>query len=708
MAKKIVRYMNRELSWLEFNQRVLDEAQSPDVPLLEQLFFLTIVASNLDEFYMVRVGGLTLMEEAGITTPDAAGLSPAEQLKQIHQRSRRMIRSLYAAYRQMVPALAEHGIRRLLTSDLTPAQVDDLESRFLQSLFPVVTPMALRTGDAFPLLSNLGLYIIVKVGPEPRKRTPRYALVPLSKGLDRVIPIATDDGSHPFVLVEDVIQHFVGHLFPGQEILEAVPFRVTRNENIPVEDEFALDLVAEMKKVLRRRKTGDCVRLEIDQGASDATSAFLSGSLRVKDDAVLKVNGPLHLTDLRGLLATEGTEHLRYETWLPQGNPDIDPTQSIFSQIATRDIVVSHPFERFDPVVRLVQEAAEDPDVLAIKQILYRTSANSPIIAALRRAAENGKSVTVLVELKARFDEANNIEWARHLERNGVQVIYGIKGLKTHAKVCLVVRREVAGVVRYMHFRTGNYNDKTAKLYTDVGLLTRNPDLGMDASAFFNAVGGYSEPQQYLKLVQAPLSLRETLVDLIDGETERRRQGHKAQILAKMNSLVEPSVIEALYRASAAGVDVKLNVRGICCLRPGVKGLSQNIQVVSIVDRFLEHSRIFFFLHGGAKKMYISSADWMPRNLQRRIELMVPVEDSRCRKKLMHILKTCMNDSVKGRHILPDGGHIRPATKDSRKSGRAQEILYRDACSAAVEALQAKRTKFEPHLPPAADRVEQR
>ncbi|MBT3192736.1 MAG: polyphosphate kinase 1 [Verrucomicrobia bacterium] len=703
MAKKVIRYVNRELSWLEFNQRVLDEAQAPDVPLLEQLLFLTIVASNLDEFYMVRVGGLTLMEQAGITTPDVAELSPVEQLKRIHKRARRMICDIYGTYRQMIPALAEHGIRRLLIADLTPPQIDDIESRFLQTLFPVVTPMALRVGESFPMLSNLGLYMIVKLAPEPRKRTPRYALVPLSKGLDRLMPIAVGDGAHPYILVEDVIQHFVGHLFPGQEVLEAVPFRATRNADMQVKDEFAVDLVSEMEKVLRRRKTGGCVRLEIDKGASKTTTEFLSKLLHVKDEAVLKVDGPLHLTDFRALLGTEGTEHLRYETWLPQGNADIDPSKSIFSQIAARDIALSLPFERFDPIVKLVQEAADDPDVLAIKQVLYRTSSNSPIIKALRRAAENGKSVTVLVELKARFDEANNIEWARRLERNGVQVIYGIKGLKTHAKICLVVRREPEGVVRYMHFGTGNYNDSTAKLYTDVGLLTRNPDLGMDASAFFNAVGGYSEPQQYLKLVQSPISMLDTLVDLIDGETERKRQGHKAQILAKMNSLVDPTVIEALYRASAAGVDVRLNVRGICCLRPGVKGLSENIKVISIVDRFLEHSRIFYFLHGGAKKMYISSADWMPRNLKRRIELMVPVEDTRCRKKLMHVLKTCMNDSVKGRRIQPDGGHLLPAAEGSRKGGRSQESLYRGACDAAAEVRQAKRTKFEPHLPPGAD-----
>ena len=691
---------NRELSWLEFNQRVLDEAQSPDVPLLERLFFLTIVASNLDEFYMVRVGGLTLMEEAGITTPDAAGLSPAEQLKQIHKRARKMMDNIYESYGEMVPELANQGIRRLLISDLSQAQLDDLEARFLQNIFPVVTPMALRTGEAFPMLSNLGLYMIVALSPEPRKKSPRHALVPLSKGLDRMLSIAGDDGVHNYILAEDVIQHFIGHLFPGQEILEAVPFRTTRNADMQVEDTFAVDLVREMEKVLRRRKTGGCTRLEIDQSASDTVIAFLSESLNVKHEATIKVNGPLNLTDLRDLLGVEGTEHLRYETWLPQANPNIDPTKGLFSQIAARDIVVSHPFEGFDPVVRFIEEAAADPDVLAIKQVLYRTSSNSPIIAALRRAAESGKSVTALVELKARFDEANNIEWAKHLERNGVQVIYGIKGLKTHAKICLVVRREPEGVVRYMHFGTGNYNDKTAKLYTDVGLFTRNPDLGMDASAFFNAVSGYSEPQQYLKLVQSPISMLETIVDLIDGEAERKRQGHKAQILAKMNSLVEPAVIEALYRASAAGVEIKLNVRGICCLRPGVKGLSDNIKVISIVDRFLEHSRIFYFLHGGDKKMYISSADWMPRNLQRRIELMVPVEDARCRKQLLHILKTCMNDSKKGRKMLPDGGHMQPATEGSQKGGRAQEILYRDACNAATEMRQAKRTKFEPHLPP--------
>jgi len=415
---------------------------------------------------------------------------------------------------------------------------------------------------------------------------------------------------------------------------------------------------------------------------------------------VYKAAGPLNLADFRQVSMIDGYDAHRYKPWPPQPSPDIDLKVSVFEQLSRRNVLLAHPYESFDPVVRMVEEAAEDPDVLAIKQILYRVSSDSPIVAALGRAAREGKYVTVIVELKARFDEARNIEWARQLERDGVQVIYGIKGFKTHAKVCIVVRREADGIVRYVHFGTGNYHDKTARLYSDVGYMTRDADLGADASAFFNAISGYSEPQQFLKLEAAPTGMRERLIALIENEAERKRDGQDALIMAKMNSLVDPGIIKALYGASKAGVTVKLNVRGICCLRPGLKKASRNISVVSIIDRFLEHARVFYFHQGGEERVFISSADWMPRNLRRRIELMVPIDDRPARKKLIGQLETYFADTVKARELLPNGEYRAVKPGKGKKPLRCQETLYRSACTAVRRARRSKRTVFEPHRPP--------
>jgi polyphosphate kinase len=705
MSEQQNRLVNRELSWLEFNQRVLDEALDPDVPLLERLFFLTIVSSNLDEFFMVRVGGLKLLVEGGVSKRDPAGFTPKEQYRQVCERSQQLIEDQYRCYRDMIePALATHGIARRTVQQLSPQQLLFLTNYFETELFPIITPMAVDPGSTFPLLGNLKLYIFVVLKPPAPKRKPVYAMIPVGPGLERVVQVPEDGDRYNYVLVEDVIGANLDRFFPGYEVMAQAPFRITRNADFSVEEEFAVDLVREMQKVLRHRKTAGCVRLEIAASASVDVRETLSNMLDLSNNDLVRIDGPLDLTGLRDLMDIEGFAPLRYETWPPQPCAELDPVRGMFDEISRRDILLSLPFEQFDPVVRLVSEASVDPDVLAIKQVLYRTSRNSPIIAALRRAVENGKNVTAVIELKARFDEANNIEWARELERAGIQVIYGIKGLKTHAKICVIVRRELEGIVRYVHFGTGNYNDKTAKLYTDVGLLTRNSDLGMDASAFFNAICGYSEPRQYLKLVQSPLGMREAFIELIDAEAERARHKQKARILAKMNSLVDPEVIEALYAASCAGVNIQLNVRGICCLRPGIKGLSENIRVISIVDRFLEHSRIFYFHHGGMKKVFIASADWMPRNLSRRIELMIPVEDADCKRKLMRILKTCLADTVKARTLTPDGTFVRMPDNKRRKTVRCQDVLYREACKAAAEIRQMRPTVFEPHRPPETEK----
>lgn len=695
------RFINRELSWLEFNQRVLDEAADPKVPLLEQINFLTIAASNLDEFFMVRVGGLKLIAEAGITDPDPSGLRPAEQLAAIHRRTVQMTADIATVYRQRIaPAMAGAGLRAVTPALLPPLQRDALEAHFKNEIFPVITPTAVRPGNPLPLLSNLALYLLVMLAPEPRKRSPRFAFIPVPSSLPRFIPVPAADDSKAFLLIEDVIAAFAGAFFPGQAILETAAIRATRNADIHVDETFAADLAHAMRKVLRQRKTSGCVRLEVADHASAGLVAWLQDALSVSDDDIFRISAPLLLNHWREFHARAGLDHLRYTPWIPQQNPLLDPARRMVDTIAAGDVLLSLPYERFDPVIRLVEEAADDPDVLAIKMVLYRVGNGSPIIEALRRAARGGKAVTVLVELKARFDEASNIEWAARLERNGVQVIYGIKDLKTHAKICMVVRREAEGIVRYMHFGTGNYNANTARLYTDTGLFTRNDDLGVDASGFFNAVCGYSEPQPRLKLAQAPIDLRERLIELIDAETTCAEKGGKARIVAKMNALVDPEVIEALYRASGAGVTVDLIVRGTCCLRPGVAGLSERIRVISIVDRFLEHSRIFHFHHGGTHQVFIASADWMPRNLSRRIELMIPVEDRRCRDKLIAILKTGLNDTCKGRRMLPDGSYTRASGTD--RSTRSQERLYKEACSHVEELRRSRRTIYEPHLPPTA------
>ena len=691
-------FFNRELSWLRFNQRVLDEACNTHVPLLDRLNFLAITASNLDEFFMVRVGQLTLLAADGITKTDPAGHTPADQLALIAGRVRRMVEDQYACYRgALLPSLAREGIRRVAAGDLDEMQFDVLRQFFEKTVFPVVTPMAVRDDQPFPLLVNLGLNIAVRLRPGQRGNKPLFAVIPAGASLDRFVQVPVESG-YAYVLLEDVITLFIHRLFPGETVAEAAPFRLTRNADLSIEEDLATDFLAEMQSLLSRRRLGECVRLELAGHASRTLTYFLRRSLRIAERSVYRIDGPLDLSAFRKLASLQGFESLRHASWPPQPNPAIDLRRSIFDELSQRSVLLAHPYESFDPVVRLVEEASADPNVMAIKQILYRTSPDSPIVAALRRAAERGKYVTVIVELKARFDEAQNIGWARQLEEAGVQVIYGVKGFKTHAKLCIVVRREPGGVVRYLHFGTGNYNDRTARNYSDIGYMTRDEDLATDASAFFNAITGYSVPHQFLKLEAAPTGLRRKLQELIEGEAQRQKHGQRGLIMAKMNSLVDPQLIRLLYRASRAGVKILLNVRGICCLRPGLKNLSENISVVSIVDRLLEHSRIFYFHQGGEPRVFISSADWMPRNLDRRIELMVPVEDATCRRKLVGILRTCFADNVKSSRLCPDGSY-QPAETAGRRRLRSQEALYQQACAAIREARRVKRTVFEPHRP---------
>jgi len=696
-------YINRELSWLEFNQRVLDEARDADIPLLERLKFLAITATNLDEFFMVRVGGLQLLVENGKHTPDPAGMTPEEQLRGVSERSHAMMRDQYACFHEEIePKLTEAGVRRIRGNELNEKQTRFVEQIFENEISSVLTPMAVAGRDDFPPLANQTLNALVRLKPSAEgDNLPRFAVVPFGRSLGRFLTLGADRG-YAYILFEDVVAKFIQRFFAGEQVLECVPFRITRNADLSIREDQASDLLSGMTEILNARKRSDCVRLEIANGVSRVSLSFLMDVLEVAERDVFKAPGPVDLAAFMHLTELPGFDALRYEPWPPQRAAEIEPGQSLFELLARRDVLLYHPYQSFEPVLRLIEEAANDPDVLAIKQILYRTSRNSPVVAALARAAQRGKYVTAIVELKARFDEARNIEWARNLEQAGVQVIYGVKGLKTHAKICIIIRREPHGIQRYMHFGTGNYNEITARIYSDVSLLTSNEELGADAVSFFNAITGYSQPPRYRKIEAAPIGLRGKLLEMIEVERKRKEQGEAAEIVAKINSLVDAEIIEALYKASQAGVKIRLNVRGVCCLKPGVKGVSENIEVISIVDRFLEHSRIFYFYHGGDERVFISSADWMPRNLDRRIELLVPVEDAEYRRRLIDILSSYFDDNVKARRLTADGSYKR-VKPGRRKPYRSQQALYEEAVKLVKQAERSEQTTFEPHRAPGAD-----
>ena len=698
-SKEEALFLNRELSWIEFNFRVMQQAEDAALPPLERLKFAAITASNADEFFMVRVGGLKMLQRQGEERPDPAGLSPSEQLAEISARMRELVERQHACLaKEIEPALRKGGLRRLRMEELNAAQMRHAEALFEDSIFPVVTPVAVSLDGDFPLLAGLGLALYVRLEGSPEEGGSRHAIVAVPKGLARFLTLPGEAG-FSCVLIEEVIRAHVGSLFPGVNVLECAAFRITRNADMGVREDLAGDLMAQMREVLVERKESDCVRLEIEKRASKEAQAFLRAALRVEDADVYAVPGPLDLAAFFRLANLAGFDALKIEPWAPQAVPEAPPAESTFDLLKRGNLLLLHPYESYDPVLRLLQEAADDPNVLAIKQVLYRVSDNSPVVAALMRAAERGKHVTALIELKARFDEARNIDWADALARAGAQVIYGVRGYKTHAKVCVVVRREPEGVVRYVHYGTGNYNEKSARLYSDVSFMTSLEDYGADASAFFNALTGYSQLAKFRKIETAPTGIRPRLLELIAAETERSRQGEEAGLEAKMNSLADPELIEALYKASQAGVKIRLNVRGICCLRPGVKGLSETLSVVSVVDRYLEHARIFRFHNGGAPKLFISSADWMPRNLDRRIELMVPVEDPPGAEKLAQILETCLADTKQAWALRPDGSYERRQPDAKHPSLRSQEEFQRRAAARAAAAAQQQAPTFEPQRP---------
>jgi polyphosphate kinase len=697
MTRKLPKFINRELSWLEFNQRVLDEATDEANPLLERLKFLAITGSNLDEFFMVRVGGLQQLRKQGSVKRDPAKLTPLQQLEAVSERTHQMMRDQYACFLdQLEPGLAKSGLKRITLSGLSGRQKKAAQRVFEEEIFAVYTPMAVHAPEEFPLVGNRTLNIGVVLAPAAEGEPPRFALLPFGQAANRFLTLPSD-GGYEYILLEDVVRLFIDRFFPGERVLEVAPFRLTRNADLSVREDMAADLLEEMEEVLEARKESDCVRLEVSDEASPTLLDFLRQSLGVDDGSIYRARGPLDLSACMRLTGLAGFEKLKYENWPPRRSPDVDPKSPMFEVLRAKDILLGLPYESFEPVVRLIEEAAGDPDVLAVKIILYRTSRNSPIVAALRRAAEQGKHVTAIVELKARFDEARNIEWANVLEQAGVQVIYGVKNLKTHAKVCIIIRREPHGIQRYVHFSTGNYNEVTARLYSDCCFLTCNEELAADATAFFNAITGYSQPQQFRKLAAAPISLRDRLIELIESEIDRKKQGQHAQIMAQLNSLNDTDIIEALYEASRAGVTVELNVRGICCLRPGVPGLSENIRVVSILDRYLEHSRILYFHHGGDELVFIASADWMSRNLDRRVELLIPIEDPASRRRLIAILRSYGKDNVKGRLLCPEGSYERLRPEPGSPRHRHQEQLYQLAENAERQLEQSQRTVFEPY-----------
>lgn len=686
------RYLNRALTWLTFNGRVLEEAQDPANPVLERARFLGIFASNFDEFFMIRVAGVRDLVRAGLDHSEPDGLAPVELLAKISTHSRELCKSAAALYnREIEPALREAGVRFLSPEELEPWESAFVDRLFAREIVPILTPAAIDSALPFPHVTQLALYLAVRL--ETQGGEERLAIVQLPRIATRWIQVGGREGAR-FVFLEDLVRGRLGTLFEGHTIAEVTTFRVTRDADFATDDQEAEDLVDAVHQVLRSRKRGDPVRLEIEEGASTAVVARLSAALGLEEEEVYRLPAPLDLKFLIEFSRLPSLPAPRAAAWPPQPQPGIPPGEGIWEAIAERDILLFHPYESFEPVLRLLRLAAEEPSVLAIKQTLYRTSSGSEVVRALERAAENGKQVTVLLELQARFDEERNVNWARRLEDAGAQVLYGLAGLKTHAKALLIVRRGPRGIERYAQVGTGNYNERTVLDYSDLSLLSADEDLCADLTAFFNVVTGFSEPLPWRQISMAPLGLRQRFLGLIRREAEKSSAEEPGQIRAKMNALVDTKLIDALYEASQVGVKVDLNVRGSCLLRPGVKGLSENIRVVTVVDRFLEHSRVFEFRNGGDTEVFIGSADWMPRNLDRRVELIVPVIDPGHRARLSRILDVLFADNVKSRELKEDGTLVKRDGR--RKQSRAQELFWEEARERASHPPDPEQGEFEP------------
>ncbi len=668
-------YFNRELSWLKFNERVLEEATDEENPLLERLKFLAIFSTNLDEFVMIRYAGLKEQISAGIVAPSFDGMTPAEQVQAISEELHPMVtRHRHILAREVLPALEEHGLFIVPMERLTDADCEVVNAYFESALFPVLTPLAVDSGHPFPRLPNLSFSLMLELYDESRSEK-KTAVVQVPSVLPRFLRLPSQMGAaHRFVLSEEVIRAKVGALFPGHEVLRAHAFRLTRNADIEIAEDEADDLLQVIQDEVRKRRWGDAVRLEVSQDMPGTWREYLQETLELEAFDVYRVPKYLSVADFMELALLNMPE-LRYKPFNTRLPTEYRGTKDIFSVVRERDVFIHHPFHAFDSVLNMIEQAAEDPNVLAIKQTLYRVGSKSPVVAALAKAAGNGKLVTALVELKARFDEENNIVWARELEQSGVHVVYGVVGLKTHCKALLIVRREGDEIRRYVHMGTGNYNPGTSTIYTDFALLSSDPDLAADTSELFNYITGFSKQHAWRKLWIAPETLRQKVLEAIEREEAHAKAGKKGLIIAKMNSLVDPKVIRALYRASQAGVEIDLIVRGICCLRPGVEGVSETIRVRSIVGRFLEHSRGFYFYNEGKENLYIGSADWMQRNLNRRVEAIFPVEDPRLKKKIMQVFDLALRDNEKARELQPDGCYVPVKRKVGQKRLNSQERL---------------------------------
>jgi polyphosphate kinase len=687
-------YVNRELSWIEFNYRVLSEARDKNLPLFERLKFLSITASNLDEFYMVRVASLKDMVHAKYTKPDIAGLKPSEQLEKISVRTHELVALQYSTYnRSLLPALKQNGLRVVqVHEDLSEKEGSYADSYFERNVYPVLTPMAVDSSRPFPLVRNKSLNIAALLQKKSGEDELEFAMVQVPSVLPRIVELPTGKkDERAVILLEQIIERNIGSLFLNYNVITAHPFRIMRNADLTIDEEEAEDLLEEIQKQLKKRQWGEAIRLEVEEKMDKRLLKILKRELSISSADIFEIAGPLDLTFLMKMYGMKGFNHLKAVPYIPQQVPRLMNEDDIFTNIRGGDILLHHPYETFDPVVNFVKTAASDPEVLAIKQTLYRVSGNSPIIAALAEAADNGKQVSVLVELKARFDEENNINWAKKLEKSGCHVIYGLVGLKTHSKITLVVRREADGIRRYVHLGTGNYNDSTAKLYTDLGLMTCNPQIGEDATAVFNMLSGYSEPLHWNKLVMAPIWLRARFLRLIRRETKNAENGKTAHIIAKMNSLCDKEIIAALYEASCAGVKIELIVRGICSLKAGVPDLSETITVHSIVGNFLEHARIFYFENDNSPELYMGSADWMPRNLDRRVEIMFPVEDEMLQEQIIHLLKVQFQDNVKAHILKADGTYEKP-DKRGKVLVNSQELF----CEEAIQNVKAELGKSDP------------
>ncbi|MDC0935633.1 polyphosphate kinase 1 [Pirellulales bacterium] len=710
-------FVNRELSWLEFNARVLEEAQDRSNPLLERLKFLAIFSSNLDEFFMVRVAGLREQVFGGVAAQDVAadGLDALTQLQQISDRTRELVDQQARCLNEAIlPDLAAGGICVLKEHELNKEQRKLVGQFFRQRAFPVLTPMAIDPSHPSPRFHNRGLYLAALLSRDSGLGPATlFSVVQLPQVLPRFVPVGAS-GEPVFVLLEDVLAAKLPELFGGYKIMHHATFRITRDMDVDMLEQEGDDLLRAIELRLRARQRSEAVRLEVQAGMAPELLSMIVSEEGLLDqyevdgkhyNEVYSIDGMLDLTSLWEVVGLAGHDALRDPSFEPQIPDKLGRDVDLFAEIASRDILLHHPFDSFDPVVRLIERAAEDPNVLAIKQTLYRTSGDSPIVRALIQAAENGKHVTALVELKARFDEANNISWSRKLERAGVHVVYGFMDLKTHCKLAMVVRQEGEKVRRYVHLGTGNYNPSTAQLYTDLGLFTANKVIANDATALFNFLTGYSQGYEWRKLVVAPQDLHRRTVELIEEQTRRAEAGQPARVFAKLNSLVDRQTIEALYRASQAGVPVELVVRGICSLRPGLPGISENIQVRSIVDRFLEHSRILVFGVGDKAEVFLSSADWMPRNFERRVEVMFPIEATEPRKRLIdEIIPIYLRDNCRARVLMPDGSYVRAAAWHNEPAHRAQRDLlpsasnlgpHRPAADKHAQARDGKKARKE-------------